>query len=231
MDHNDNKTVIHMEYEESRLKRVVLEMMLLVSAQLRNACDALFNMNQELAEDVLHNEEKVNAYELSIERDCHNILALQNPVATDLRFVLAMFKINAQLERIGDHAKSIAKFVLELGSSFKKDEIEQSRLKEMSGLTVEMMDHIVDSFENENTGLARKVFKKDKALNKINKNAAETISSIMQKSPKRIYHALIIFSTIKKLERTGDLCKNMAEEIIYHLEAKIIKHKKKKWKL
>ena len=218
----------HLEAELEQLKDSVMDMMVLAKKQLEKAGEALVNKDIELSEEIIHHERRMNAAELSVDRDCENIIALLNPVAIDLRFVLAMLKINSHLERMGDHAEGIAKYVLTLENDLNKDILKAIRFHEMFETAISMLEDIMEAFEVEDMKKARKVFKKDSSLNKINKQASGTISEFVKKDPNLTQQSLLLFSVIKKLERIGDLCKNMAEQLIFYTEAKILRHKKKK---
>ena len=104
----------HLDTELKNLKTDMIEMFGLVLSQLNKSQEALINLDKDLAREVLINERRVNGFELKIDRDCENIIALFNPVAVDLRFVLATMKINSNLERIGDIAEGICQFVLNI---------------------------------------------------------------------------------------------------------------------
>src|SRR5436189_1086180 len=108
----------HLDIEITRLKQEAVDMFELVITQLSKARAALLNYDKELAREVTFNEKRVNALELKIDKDCENIFALMNPVAIDLRFVLAVLKINSNLERIGDIADGIARYVSESENAF-----------------------------------------------------------------------------------------------------------------
>jgi phosphate transport system protein len=170
----------------------------------------------------------VDGLELKIDRDCENILALFNPVAVDLRFVIASFKINSDLERLGDHAASIAKYILDFGGPIDEETLKKMKIDEMYRISINMLDNVLVAFENEDTQLARKVFAQDKALNAINRSASSLVSELIREDIENIRRYLYLFSIIRKLERVGDLAKNTAEEIIFYIEAKVLKHKKKK---
>ena len=221
----------HLEVELQQLKQEVVDMMQLVKQQLQKSEQAIIDMDTATAQEIIHHETRVNAYELSIDRNCENIFALFNPVAVDLRFVLAALKINNQLERIGDHAEAIAKYVLELEKPFDDTLIKQIKFHKMYETSLSMIDDFIEAYENEDTTLAREVFQKDSALNKINNSAGKVIAEFAQKNPEKIQEILFLFSTIRKLERVGDLAKNVAEETIFFIEAKVLKHEKKKKKL
>ena len=114
----------HLDTEIHLLREQLIDMQRLVRSQLSKCRTALFSFDTDLAREVLFNEKRVNALELKIDRDCENILALFNPVAVDLRFVLAALKINTNLERIGDNAEGIARYVLDVEKAFDPSMIE-----------------------------------------------------------------------------------------------------------
>jgi phosphate transport system protein len=222
-----NQKLTPLDNEIQQLKRQVISMWEMVLSQLQKAEEALKNMDRDLAREVVLTEKRVNAFELKIDRDCEDIIALFAPVAIDLRFVLAVLKINMNLERTGDIAEGIGKFVVDIPQDFDVRLFEITRVLEMYRQGNEMIIDVMNAFEEEDTNLARKVFKKDDLLDEINKNAAGIIADFIKDNPSKIESALYILSTIRKLERVGDQAKNMAEEIIFYSEAKVLKHKPK----
>ncbi len=227
---SDSTAMTHLETEIQLLKNDVLEMMFVVKNQLEKCRQSFDDFDLELAEEIRSNEKRVDSMELKIDRDCEDIFALFNPVAVDLRFVMAAFKVNSDLERLGDHANSIAKYILDFGQPIEEDAVKQMRLDEMFDISIEMLNHMFDAFINEDTTLARKVFSKDKILNKINKEASDKAASLIEEDMDHTNIYLYLFSIIRKLERVGDLTKNVSEELIFYLEAKILKHSKAKAK-
>jgi len=222
-----NQKLTPLDNEIQQLKRQVISMWEMVLSQLQKAEEALKNMDRDLAREVVLTEKRVNAFELKIDRDCEDIIALFAPVAIDLRFVLAVLKINMNLERSGDIAEGIGKFVMDIPQDFDARLFEITRVLEMYQQGNEMIIDVMNAFEEEDTSLARKVFKKDDLLDEINKNAATIVADFIKDNPSKIESALYILSTIRKLERVGDQAKNMAEEIIFYSEAKVLKHKPK----
>ncbi|MDZ7692850.1 MAG: phosphate signaling complex protein PhoU [Balneolaceae bacterium] len=216
----------HLDTELRLLNDDILEIMYLVKTQLEKGRKALLNFDEELAHDIIANERRVDGLELKIDRDCENILALFNPVAVDLRFVIASLKINSDLERLGDHANSIAKYILEYGKPIDEKVIKKMRIAEMYDAAIQMLSNVFSAFIAEDTEKARKVFSKDQLLNEINEHAAKATSKMIQEDPKNIQLYLYLFSIIRKLERVGDLTKNTAEELVFYIEAKVLKHKK-----
>lgn len=193
-----------------------------------NSREAFLNHDNDLAEEVIRTENRVNALDLKIDRDCERFLARYNPVASDLRFVLALRKINFDLERIGDHAYGISRYVIEVDIPIVPELLDKLKFTEMYDCALSMLDDITRAYETKDTKFARKVFKKDKLLDKINLNSFKVISEEVKKDPELIDQYLLLFSIIKKTERIGDLITNIAEEIIFYKEAEVLKHRKKK---
>lgn len=215
----------HLDIELKELKAEMLEMFLLVKNQLEKSKDALIRLDKDLAREVMVNEKRVNGFELKLDRDCENIIALLNPLAVDLRFVLAALKINSNLERVGDIADGIAKFVLDIKLEPEKELLTSTRLVEMFEVAHAMITDVMNAFDKEDTALARSVFKQDEILDDINVQANTAVAEFIRTHQDRINQSLYTLSTIRKLERVGDQCKNIAEEIIFYVEAKVLKHK------
>jgi len=213
------------ETEIQLLKKEVINMWDLVRSQLVKAKNSMLNFDKDLAREVVLKERRVNGAELKIDRDCENIFALLSPVAVDLRFVLAVLKINSNLERIGDIAEGIAKYVLSVETPFKKEILDATYVTKMYDEAINILEDTLAAFENEDTILARSVFKKDEFLDDINIRANKLIEDYLKEHPEDIDQALYILSVIRKLERVGDQSKNISEEIIFYLEAKVLKHK------
>ena len=215
----------HLETELKQLKDSITEMFEMVISQLSKSKDALVNLDKDLAREVRANERRINSFELKMDRDCENLIALFNPVAIDLRFVIASLKINSNLERIGDIAEGIANYVLYLKFEPSKDLLETTQLIKMFDTAILMLEMSMQSYANEDTSIARNSFKEDEFLNEANLKSTEVIADYIRSNPDNINQALYTISTVRKLERVGDQCKNIAEEIIFYMEAKVLKHK------
>jgi len=220
--------MVKAEYQRELLNNAGLEMLALCISQLEKAKESFVNHDTDLAEEVLNNENRVNALDIRIEKDCEKFIALFNPVASDLRFIMAILKINSDLERIADHAYGISKYVVDVDKKIPQHLFEVLEFEKMFETITSMFDNITNAYENNDVKSARKVFKKDKILDTINANGFKAIESEILKDSSIIAEALIIFSVVKKLERVGDLIKNVAEEIIFYIDAEILKHKEKK---
>lgn len=212
------------ETEIAALRKELTNMWILVQSQLNKAKEAMVNFDKDLAREVLVKEKRVNAFELKIDRDCENIFALHCPVAIDLRFLLAALKINTNLERIGDIAAGVAKYVVESTVNFDQQVLESTSILRMYEEAINILIDTRTSFETEDTALARSIFKRDEVLDVVNRNATNIIAEVIKNDPTSINEALFMLSIIRKLERIGDQSKNIAEEIIFYVEAKILKH-------
>ncbi|MFA6260295.1 MAG: phosphate signaling complex protein PhoU [Bacteroidia bacterium] len=217
----------HFEEELKHLKQEVNILFVLVYTQLSKAREALVKSDKDLAREVIQTEKRVNSQELRIDRDCENYFALYNPVAVDLRYLLAVLKINSNLERTGDIAEGIARFVVESNAIFDVELLESSQLLRMFDEAIGIMEDIEAAFENEDTEIARSIFKRDEILDRINREANKNLADYIQKNMANIDQALYALSAIRKLERVGDQAKNIAEELIFYIEAKVLKHSKK----
>lgn len=218
----------HLDTELKTLKSSVISMWLLVLSQLEKAQKAINTSDKDLAKEVKVNEKRVDAYELKLDMDCENILALFNPVAVDLRFVLAVLKVNYNLERVGDYANTIAACTEEFSKNFDKKLLKEAKINEMFSISFTMLNDALQAFENEEPKLVRSVFQLDDELDKLTENAEDIICDWIKKNNDQTRDSLYVISIIKKLERVGDQAKNIATEIIFHTEAKMLRHTKKK---
>src|SRR5680860_114707 len=133
------------QYRES-LKQSGLEMFELCEKQMLKSKEAFLTHDSDLAEEVIHTENRVNALDLKIDRDCERFIALHTPVAGDLRFVLALRKINFDLERVGDHAFGVAKYIIEINTPIDPKLLENLRFVEMYDSALSMLDDIKEAY-------------------------------------------------------------------------------------
>ena len=213
-----------LENEIASIKAEVTSMWTLVESQMKKAKTALLHFDRDLAREIVLKEKRVNAFELKLDRDCEDIFALYCPVAVDLRFLLAVLKINNNLERIGDIAEGVAKYIIESKHNFDHALFERTELVRMLDDSASILADARTAFQNEDTTLARSIFKRDEVLDEINQKAIDRISDCIREDPAVMPDALYVLSIIRKLERVGDQTKNIAEEIIFFIEAKVLKH-------
>ena len=220
--------VINAEQQRALLNESGLKMLSLCISQLEKSKEAFRNHDGDLAEEVIITETRVNALDLKIENDCEKFLALYNPVASDLRFIMATMKINFDLERIADHAYGISRYVVDEDKQIAPHLFEVLNFDKMYDTIESMFENITTAYEKNDVKSARKVFKKDKILDKINAKSFLIIEEEIKKDNSIISQTLLLFAVIKKFERVGDLIKNIAEEIIFYIDAEVIKHQRKK---
>ena len=207
------------ESELVLLKKEIDEMWTLVYNQLERAGDAVLTSDRELAQQVCVCERRVN------DSDVEDIIALYNPVAIDLRFVLAMLKINNDLERLGDFAEGIARFALNNLEPMPDCELlERLRLKEVIAQVLSMLEVAKRALQEENQELAISVFAKDNLVDEINAQAPDILTEYIGQHPESVRYCLELLSVFRKLERSGDHITNIAEEIVFFIDAKVLKH-------
>ena len=216
------------ENELSSLRDEVVQMWNLVYSQLQRAKTAVINLDRKAAQQIAVRERRVDAFDLKIDSDVEDYIALYTPVAVDLRFVLAMLKINTDLERIGDYADGIARFV----GDVEVDAIDAALLKdlqleEMFGIVFDMMEGLQHAFVTENVEEAFTALAQDDMLDKMNRAATTVLVEYARKNPDDVALCLALGGVVRKLERTGDHMTNIAEEIIFYVDAKVLKHAEK----
>jgi len=214
----------HLKSELDSLRDELTEMYKLVLNQLQKAEDVLLENKTSLVKEIASTEKLVNAKELQIDSRCETILALFTPVAVDLRFVLSALKINTNLERIADIADNISRTVVHSKVSFEKTLLEKIEAKKAFDTAIEMFNCLIQAFEKEDTLAARDIFTKDKIIDTITHNGVGIAEEFAKQSPDNLSQAIPLLSIMKMLERSGDHLKNIAEEIIFYAEAKVIKH-------
>ena len=215
------------ENELLNIKTEVNDMWQLVYQQLNNAYKSVLEVNMELADKVILREKRVNAFELRIDSDIEDFIALYNPVAVDLRFALAMLKINTNLERIGDYADSIARFVIRTDlKPENKALFAELQLEDMFDMVLHMLSTTYDALQKQDIGLAKSIFDKDETLDILNKNAIDTLAAYANEHPEDIKLCLEIAGIFRKLERAGDHINNLAEETVFYIDAEVLKHRK-----
>lgn len=213
------------ESELVLLKKEVDEMWTLVYNQLDRAGEAVLTFDRELANQVKVRERRVNAFELKIDSDIEDVIALYNPVGIDLRFVLAMLKINSNLERLGDFAEGIVRFVLNSEEPvLDSDLLKRLRLEEMLNEVLSMLEITKRALNEESMELATSVFAKDTLVDEINGEVTTILADYIKDHPDSLFTCLNLVSVFRKLERAGDHITNIAEEIVFFIDAKVLKH-------
>jgi phosphate transport system protein len=214
----------HLQAEMDALRNEMLEMYKLVLSQVERAQTALIDNNLSVVKEIASNEKLVNAKELQIDSRCETILALFTPVAVDLRFILSALKININLERIGDIADNIARMVAHTKPGFDRDFLEKINVKGAFVLSIDMYKNLLQAFEKEDTLLARDILIKDEYIDNITDESVGLAEEYTKNNPDSLSQAIPVISIMKMVERIGDHLKNIAEEIIFYAEARVLKH-------
>ena len=206
-----------------KLKTRVIKMCSLVDEQVQLALKSVEDEDLELALQVIEKDKKVNKYDNKIDKICQKILALTQPVAMDLRLIMSSLTINNNLERIGDIAVNIAEYIrmIEKKPSF----FEQTNLQEMFILTKRMLKDSIDSYISGDEKLAKSVIESDDKLDQLNYDNHQIIINIMKNNPDNIEPGVALLVMSRQLERLGDHCTNIAEDVFLIVEANLVKHK------
>ena len=215
----------HTEDSIRNIKKSLAEMWSLVQSQVEKSSAALLDGNKELAHEITSREKLVDSYELTVDRECENFFALLTPVAVDLRMILSIIKINNNLERIGDFADGIAHFVIHNQTEKINTELlGQLQIREMFDEVICMLKLCKSALANEDSHMAGKVFAKDTVVDRLNTENVHRLATYMEQNPDAILDGLYLHSAIRRIERIGDRCNNIAEDIIFYLDAKVMKH-------
>ena len=212
----------HFEKELEELKANLIRMGSLVDDQVEASCRALFGGDVDLAAMVINGDSDINEMDMQIEKQCQRIFALNQPVAVDLRLLIASLKINRDLERMGDIAINLAERTAALAQY--NDFLRSTRLEEMSSIARIMVRESLDAFTNNYPPLATRVLESDDVVDTLNRNIFYRMVRSMQ-----IDHALIepashILILSRHIERLADHATNIAEDVIFLVEAKVVKH-------
>jgi len=209
------------ELEDIRAR--VLSMGGLVEQQLKDAVIALSEMNITLAESVISNDYKVNAFEVSIDEECVQILARRQPAAGDLRLVIAVIKTITDLERIGDEAERVAKMALHF-AEHKGHEKLLSGIVHLGEQVSIMLHGALDSFARMDTDAAVTVAKSDSKADREYEGILRELMTFMMEDPRSIPYILDVMWSARALERIGDRSCNICEYVIYLVKGKDVRH-------
>ena len=213
---------IHLHREIDNLKKKILLMGAEAEESLGKAVHALTTRDSELARQVIASDEDMDHLEVEIEEECLKILALYQPVAIDLRYVIAVLKINNDLERIGDLAVNIAERAMYLSSLAPIDL--PLDFSGMSDKTQLMVKRSLDALVNMDTTLARQVRASDDEIDEINRHMYRVFEDYIRQHPERVSEALHLVSVSRHMERIADQATNVAEDVIYMVEGEIVRH-------
>jgi len=212
----------HLKKEIEKLKAKILSLSEMVVEDVRCAMKAVANLDVGLARRIVEEDIEIDRFEVEIEEDCLKVLALHQPVAIDLRFIIAVLKINNDLERIADLAVNIAERVEIISDKIKI--APAPRFSEMIEKTQEMMRKSLRALVNMDAALAREVMADDDIVDDINREIYDWVKDKIVESPDRITVYITHLSISRYLERIADSTTNIAEDVIYMIEGDIVRH-------
>ena len=213
---------VHLQREIERVKKEILALCAIVEDQVQMAVRALLERDLALAHTVEDRDDDIDHREVEIEEECLKILALHQPVASDLRFIIAVMKINNDLERIGDLAVNIAR----KASSF----IEETQMAipcDIAGMwdkTQSMLRDSIDAMINMNGSLALAVCSRDDEVDQIKRDIRVKVEDQIRREPENVRPLMRLLAASRNLERIADCATNIAEDVIYMSEGRIIRH-------
>jgi phosphate transport system protein len=212
----------HIQRQIEAVKRRLLEEGTLVEEAVVRAVAAYLQRDTGLAQRVIRDDEQIDQLEVDLEEECLKTLALYQPVAADLRFVVALLKINNDLERMGDLAKNIAKRARFLNES--EAILPPADVQAMAERVQSMIKGSLDALVNSDTRLAREVRDQDDEVDTMRKRFHILIEDSIRQSPERSAQWMSLDAIIKHLERLADMATNIAEDVIYMVEGDIVRH-------
>lgn len=212
----------HFVEELEQLKTKLLEMSSLVEAAIQRSVSAVIHKDRSAADEVFRNEARINDIEIEVDEFAVNLLALQQPMAADLRLIVAALKINTDLERMGDLAVNIAQRARSL--------MEEAVIKPMidiphiAGLVQSMVRKALDAFVTRDAELARSVLASDDAVDNMRTACYHELVSFMEKDPQNIKAALDLLAVTRNLERIADHSTNIAEDVLFLVKGVDVRH-------
>lgn len=213
---------IHLLKEVGKLKKSILELSNMVEDAVRTSVAAINSHDVEQAEQIINNDLELDHREIEIEEECLKILALYQPLAGDLRYVIACLKVNNDLERIGDLAASIAKCAIVI-ARYPQEHMEVD-FKPMMDITRSMLKHTLDALMHNDKKLALGVLQRDTEVDDYNREMLAKLEALIVDNPSKATYYINLMNVSKRLERIADCTTNISEDIVYMISGEIIRH-------
>jgi phosphate transport system protein len=214
---------VHLQREIANLKKSILSLGAIVEERLWQAVKAVSERNYDLAKKIKKADLEIDKMEVQVEEDCLKILALYQPVAVDLRFIVAVLKINNDLERIGDQAANIADIAIRLANQTRVEI--PPEFPAIADKTQAILKKALDALVNLDANLAQEVRLDDDEIDDINVEIYDRVKENIRKDIKLLDAMIDIRAVSKNLERVADLATNIAEDVIYTCRGEIVRHK------
>lgn len=213
---------VHLQRDLDSLKKDIVHLGSLVQNSTQSVVEFLGTKSEQQLQDVLEYEDRINELEVDIEEHCLKVLALHQPVAIDLRFIIVIMKVNNDLERMGDQAVNISHRVKSLIDG---PELPISLpIDEMTNAVQKMVSLSLEALISQDPAIARKVVDMDDIVDDLNAQTYDLIRETIQANPSLVNSAMSMATISSNLERIGDLCTNIAEEVIFMVEGQVIRH-------
>lgn len=219
----------HLLREIDNLKKMILSLAALVEENLRQAVRAVAERDGAKALKVIDQDHEIDRTEVGVEEECLKVLALHQPVAHDLRFIVAILKINHDLERMGDLAVSIAERARDL-SKLPRAPGKDFDLPAMAEQAQQKVARALDALINNNLILARQVWLSDDEIDQRNRDIFSEIEREIQQHPDRVQSLLCMMSVSRNLERIADHASSIAKDVIYMVEGEIVRHRSREYR-
>lgn len=213
---------IHLIKEIDKLRKLALRLAGIVEENLLKSVSLLEHKNTERLYELKQADESIDALEVEVEEECLKVLALHQPVAADLRYIICILKMNNDLERIGDLAVNIGKKANRLGAL--SDNAFSRALHEMGTQATEMVHDALNTLINSDIDLAREVCVRDDNLDDIKTSLNEKLIEAIKLNSENTNDYIAAFGIVRNIERVGDLATNICEDVIYSLTGEIIRH-------
>ncbi len=217
----DMKNQFHEELED--LKRVVALMGGRIEGAVQNAATALRDRDSALAAEVIAGDRDIDKMEVEIEKRCLQLLATQQPLAVDLRFITAVLRINTDLERMGDLASNMAREARRLAKTAPTHQL--PNLDAIISAVRQMVRESLEALLQRDTEKARKICREDDIVDSLDREASSHLIELMKDNPEAVDAATQMLMAVRHLERIADLATNIAEEVVFMVEGRTIKHK------
>jgi phosphate transport system protein len=211
-----------LQKELERIKKRILGLGAIVEERVRMVTRAVESWDADLANEVIRKDYEIDEIEVEIEEECLKILALHQPVAVDLRFLVAVIKINNDLERIGDEAVNLAERVDNISKRKRLDLTFEYSVMAEKALTMLRMS--LDSLVNLEKDVAIQVLLKDEEVDRMHREIYDKIKETIAQRPEYVSYMINLYTISKNLERIADHSTNIAEEVIYLIEGEIVRH-------
>lgn len=203
------------------IRNQIMQMGGLIEQQFKDALTSMADNNIELAKQVIARDKEVNQFESNVDQECSRIIAKRQPAASDLRLILSTMKSITELERVGDSVAGIASMVIE---NHEKDVPSLIGLENMGQIVLKMLHDALDAFTRLDLKAAIMVYNEDKKVNRQYESIVRELMTFMMEDPRSIPFVLKVLASARSIERIGDRCQNLCEQVVYLVKGVDVRH-------